>query len=85
MATPLCFHQLRHTSCALLLNSKESVKAVADRLGHKDISTTLEIYAHIFDVTRQRSADIMNKILYGENNDKIEPNGTDFGTRELIH
>jgi integrase len=40
------FHGLRHTSATLLLQAGVSVKVVQERLGHKQISITLDIYAH---------------------------------------
>ena len=39
-------HSLRHTSATLMVNKGASFKAVADVLGHKQVSTTL-IYAKL--------------------------------------
>lgn len=44
-------HGLRHTHCSLLFEAGASIKEVQDRLGHTDIKTTMNIYAH---VTKQR-------------------------------
>ncbi len=42
-------HDLRHTHCSLLLLSGMPIKEVQDRLGHGDIKTTMDIYAHVFE------------------------------------
>ena len=40
-------HGLRHTHCSMLFEAGWSVKEVQDRLGHSDIKTTMNIYAHV--------------------------------------
>lgn len=40
-------HGLRHTHCSLLLAAGVPVNDVKDRLGHANIQTTLDIYAHV--------------------------------------
>lgn len=40
-------HGLRHTHCSLLFEAGASIKEVQDRLGHSDVQTTLNIYAHV--------------------------------------
>jgi len=40
-------HTLRHTHATLLLESGVPPKAVQQRLGHKTISVTMDIYAHV--------------------------------------
>ena len=41
------FHDLRHTSAALLLAQGVRPKVVQERLGHSQISITLDIYSHV--------------------------------------
>lgn len=48
-------HELRHTHCSLLFEAGVSMKEVQHRLGHKDISVTMNIYAH---VTQSRSNEV---------------------------
>lgn len=40
-------HGFRHTHCSLLFESGATIKQVQKRLGHADVQTTLNIYAHI--------------------------------------
>lgn len=44
---PITTHGLRHTHCSLLFEAGASIKEVQDRLGHSDVQTTLNIYAHV--------------------------------------
>src|SRR5258706_2810757 len=41
------FHDLRHSAATLLLSMGVPVKVVQEILGHSNISTTLNIYAHV--------------------------------------
>ncbi|WP_281173099.1 tyrosine-type recombinase/integrase [Viridibacillus arvi] len=40
-------HGMRHTHCSLLFEAGAKIKEVQDRLGHSDIQTTMNIYAHV--------------------------------------
>mgnify|MGYP003467005778 CR=1 FL=1 len=44
--------------CSLLFEAGANVKEVQDRLGHKDVKITLEIYTHI---TQKNKADTIDK------------------------
>ncbi|WP_367576272.1 tyrosine-type recombinase/integrase [Shouchella lonarensis] len=50
---PISFHGLRHTHASILLYKKISIYYVSERLGHKDIETTLKYYAHIIRELRE--------------------------------
>lgn len=50
-------HGLRHTHCSLLLAAGVPVNDVKDRLGHANIQTTLDIYAHVTKQQRKNTAD----------------------------
>ncbi len=41
------FHTFRHTHATLLIESGANIKSVSVRLGHSDVATTLETYAHV--------------------------------------
>lgn len=60
--TELDFHSLRHTHASNLLAKGADVKYVQDRLGHKNVATTLDIYAHVTETMRERNKDILNTL-----------------------
>ncbi|WP_028273895.1 site-specific integrase [Atopococcus tabaci] len=50
-------HGLRHTHCSLLFESGSvSFEEVKERLGHSDIQTTLNIYTHVTQQTKEETA-----------------------------
>lgn len=42
-------HGFRHTHCSLLLEAGVPIKEVQERMGHTDIKTTMNVYAHVTD------------------------------------
>lgn len=56
------FHSLRHTHATMLLSAGVSPVAVKERLGHKNIETTLGIYAHVTESMEDMVLDVMNQI-----------------------
>lgn len=40
-------HSFRHTHTSLLIEANVHIKEIQDRLGHSDINTTMNIYAHM--------------------------------------
>ena len=59
----ITFHGLRHTHATLLIFNGENIKVVSDRLGHKDIATTLNTYTHIMDDMKNNTADLLDNIF----------------------
>jgi len=57
------FHDLRHTHATMLLENGTSPKVIAERLGHADIRTTLNIYAHVTQNMQDEAAALMDSIL----------------------
>jgi integrase len=51
------FHDLRHTSATLLLAQGVHAKIVQERLGHSDISMTLNRYSHVTPDMQRTAAD----------------------------
>jgi len=41
------FHDLRHTHASLMLESGTQMKVIQERLGHSNITTTMDTYAHL--------------------------------------
>jgi integrase len=60
------FHDLRHCAASLLLAQGVPVKVVADILGHSQLATTSDLYAHIFPAAHRDAADLMDQILSPE-------------------
>jgi integrase len=58
------FHGLRHTCATLLLLGGEPVHVVAQRLGHADVQTTLNTYAHALPDAQQGAADRLAAVLH---------------------
>lgn len=50
-------HGFRHTHCSLLFEAGASIKEVQERLGHSDIQTTMNIYAHVTEKKKEEAAD----------------------------
>lgn len=50
-------HGFRHTHCSLLFEADASIKVVQERLGHSDIQTTMNIYAHVTQKKKEETAD----------------------------
>jgi integrase len=56
-------HDLRHYVATHLLEAGVPVRAVSERLGHANATTTLGIYAHAIPATDQRSAELLGDLL----------------------
>jgi integrase len=56
-------HDLRHYVATHLLEAGVPVRAVSERLGHSNATTTLGIYAHAVPATDQRSAELLGELL----------------------
>lgn len=61
------FHDLRHTFASLLINQDVPLINVSNFLGHSDLSTTANIYAHLDKASKQASAAVISDILQGQN------------------
>jgi integrase len=56
-------HDLRHTCATLLLLAGVNVKVVSERLGHANITITLQTYAHVLPTMQAQAADKMEALL----------------------
>ena len=57
------YHDLRHTMASILISHDVPLINVSNFLGHSDISTTANIYAHLDKASKQASADIITGIF----------------------
>lgn len=61
----ISFHGLRHTHATILISNGENIKVVSERLGHKDITTTLNTYTHVMDDMKNNTAELLDSIFEG--------------------
>jgi len=57
------FHDLRHTAATLMLQQGTHPKIVQERLGHSDISLTLNVYSHVLPSMQEETAEKMDELL----------------------
>ena len=60
------FHMLRHTFTSNLLSNGAAPKDVQELLGHADVSTKMNIYAHATREAKCTSARLLDKVVCGE-------------------
>lgn len=60
---PVTVHGLRHTNATLLIYNGTNIKTVSDRLGHADVSTTGNIYAHAIKTADEMAAEALEDIF----------------------
>ncbi|MEJ7761642.1 MAG: site-specific integrase, partial [Thermomicrobiales bacterium] len=59
------FHVTRHTAASLMLAEGVPMKVVQEVLGHSLLSTTADIYGHLFPEAFDAAADAMERALAG--------------------
>src|SRR5690625_4422397 len=60
------FHDLRHSSATIILSESDeniTMRVVQERLGHKDIKTTLRFYSHVTVEDDERASSIFDQFL----------------------
>lgn len=62
---PKCrFHDLRHLCASIMLMQGVNVKVAQEHLGHKDISTTMNIYSHVLPSVAKEAAQKIGSLVY---------------------
>lgn len=56
-------HKLRHTYATLLIDVGVNPKVVQRNLGHEDITTTLNVYAHAYEARQKAAADKLTEMF----------------------
>lgn len=68
------FHSLRHAHVAFLLSQGVDIYAISKRLGHSNISITMEVYAYLIDETKNKNdkkiLKSLDKLLNDDSNKK---------------
>ena len=59
-------HDLRHSNASLLIEMGFSAVLISERLGHENVTTTLNIYSHLFPSKQSEVAERLEKLC--ENN-----------------
>lgn len=59
------FHDLRHTFATSALEHGMDVKTLSTVIGHVSSATTLNVYAHVTDEMRQKTADKIDRAITG--------------------
>ena len=57
------FHSLRHTYATRLFENNVPIKTVQSLLGHKDITTTMNIYTHVMPEKMTAEVQCLNSIF----------------------
>ncbi len=57
-------HAFRHTQASLLIAEHVDMLTVSKRLGHKKVSTTLDIYSHLLAKSDAEASDKIDELLY---------------------
>jgi integrase len=58
------WHSFRHTHATLLADVGESIKTVQALLGHSDVETTLNTYAHAIPNSQRRAVELVSGVLF---------------------
>lgn len=56
------FHDLRHIHASILINAGVNPKVVSERLGHANVSTTLNIYTKISNKSHKEAANVFSDV-----------------------
>lgn len=57
-------HALRHTMASLSIANGADIVSISQKLGHSEVSTTLNIYAHENEEAKERASQVLNDVLY---------------------
>src|SRR5687768_9971753 len=58
-------HDLRHTWATLALSAGEHLKIVQERLGHANVSITLDVYSHVSEGLHSDAASRVANFIFG--------------------
>ncbi|WP_096271764.1 tyrosine-type recombinase/integrase [Paucisalibacillus globulus] len=69
-------HSFRHTHTSLLIEANVHIKEIQERLGHSDINTTMDIYAHMTKNFKKEASSKFSSLMK-ELSYKINPTNSD--------
>lgn len=59
-------YDLRHTCATLLLKAGQNPRIVSERLGHENVSLTLDTYSHVLPDMQEEAAEHLERILFAQ-------------------
>jgi integrase len=59
-------YDTRHSHATALLANGEGLAAIADRLGHSDVSVTAKHYAHVLPESRKKMGEFVERMMSGK-------------------
>jgi len=59
----ITFHELRHSCASMMVKRGVHPKVIQERLGHSNVSVTMNLYSHLEKEQHMESANIFNDIL----------------------
>lgn len=60
----ISIHGLRHTHATILVEKRENIKVISERLGHSSVKTTLDVYSHVLPSMKKGTADLLDKDFF---------------------
>lgn len=63
----LSIHKLRHTHATLLLDSDVPMKVIQERLGHKTMAITEQVYSHVTENMNKKAKENFEKYINEQN------------------
>lgn len=80
--TPIRIHDIRHSSIAFLIEKNVQPLAIAQRVGHDSVNTTMNIYGHLYPNKQKQIADMLNSEATGESTSKVITFEQNYGSRK---
>ncbi|MGM0882618.1 MAG: tyrosine-type recombinase/integrase [Bacillota bacterium] len=59
----ITYHDLRHQSASIMLNEREDIRVVSQRLGHSNVNTTLRVYSHLLPNAQESAAAALDRVV----------------------
>jgi integrase len=70
-------HDLRHTAASLMIQAGYPPKLLQEIMGHASITTTLDLYGHLYPGEMDRYADSLDSVAEASDPAKIRPDDLD--------
>lgn len=65
-------YDLRPSQATILLMADKNPKVVSERLGHSTVRLTLDTYSHVLPTMQERATEKLEKMLYGQPEEKLK-------------